>query len=260
MILIISIPLSSIIEKRIARKFLGRTGLGKGGQYAIGKILHYFILVIALFLSIEIAGIGLTSLTLFAGAVGVGLGFGLQNLFQNFISGFLLLIERPIKVGDYIDLGNVNGDELAGKVVSIGVRSTTIVTNDNISVIVPNSDFITNQVTNWSHSEDTVRFRITVGVSYNSDPEEVQAVLLEVAEENPNILKDPKPKVFFDGFGDSSLNFELAIWNRTHTLRPRSFRSDVRYAIHKKLKERGIEIPYPQRDIHIRSGFLNNNN
>lgn len=160
-------------------------------------------------------------------------------------------MERPIKVGDFIDLG----ENLQGRVEKIGARSTVVTTNDNISVIVPNSDFITSRVTNWSHNEDVVRFRIPVGVSYGSDPEEVKSALLQVAKENKSVLTSPPARVFFDGFGDSSLNFELAVWNSDHVLRPRTFRSAIRFAIFSKLKEKDIEIPFPQHDIHLKTNF-----
>lgn len=248
---ILILVLSGLLRRRLLHRLLDRTPLDNAGKYAVITFTRYAFLLLASILAMEIAGIDITALTFLAGAVGIGLGFGLQNIFTNLMSGFLLLLERPIKIGDRVDLG-----DLAGEVRKIGARSTTIVTNDNITVIVPNSELITQRVTNWSHGEDTVRFRISVGVSYEADPAQVRKWLLEVAEGNSNILKNPAPQVFFDSFGDSSLNFELAVWNRSHLLRPRSFRSDLRYAIHEKLKEKGVEIPYPQRDLHIRSGAL----
>jgi len=146
-------------------------------------------------------------LTFLAGALGVGVGFGLQNITSNLISGIILLFERPIKIGDRIEVGGVHGD-----VVRISPRATTIVTNDNIAVIVPNSDFITGRITNWSYTDRDVRFHIPVGVSYRSGPEEVRRLLLAVAGAYPGVLKQPEPDAHFQEFGDSSLNFVLLVW------------------------------------------------
>jgi small-conductance mechanosensitive channel len=197
---------------------------------------------------IQSAGIDLSALSLLAGALGVGIGFGLQNITDNSISGLIILFEKPIKVGDRIEVGDVNGD-----VLSISVRSTTILTNDNISIIVPNSEFISRQVINWSHNDRNIRFRIPVGVSYNEDPEKIQMILLSVANDDPNVLKNPQPQVIFDGYGDSSLDFSLAVWTNSFIARPRILKSNLYFEIFKRFKIAGVEIPFPQRDIHIRS-------
>jgi small-conductance mechanosensitive channel len=182
-----------------------------------------------------------------AGALGIGLGFGLQNIVSNFVSGLVILAERPIALGDRIEVGSV-----AGQVRQISLRSTTVVTNDNISIIVPNSDLVTQAITNWSHGDPRVRIRVPVGVAYGTDPEKMRSVLLAVAEAHPDVLKEPAAAVFFDSFGDSSLNFELAVWtvNRAHA--PRRFRSEINFAIEKALRENNIEIPFPQRVVHLR--------
>jgi small-conductance mechanosensitive channel len=151
-------------------------------------------------------------------------------------------------VGDRIEVGEVEGD-----VISISVRATTVLTNDNISIIVPNSEFISKQVINWSHNDRNIRFRLPVGVSYSEDPEKVKEVLLKVADDNPHVLKTPAPLVIFKGFGDSSLDFELAVWTSTHTDKPSILRSELYFEIFKRFGENKIEIPFPQRDIHIRS-------
>jgi small-conductance mechanosensitive channel len=191
-------------------------------------------------------------LTVLFGALGIGVGFGLQGVTNNFVSGIILLLERPIKVGDRIEVGNVNGD-----VINISPRATTIVTNDNIAIIVPNADFISSKVVNWSYTNRNVRFNFPVGVSYGSDPEQIRRVLLEVALAHQGVLKDPKPSVLFDGFGDSSLNFLLRVWTREFATVPGVLRSDLYFAISRAFKEHGIEIPFPQRDLHIKSGTLN---
>jgi len=171
-----------------------------------------------------------------------------KKVTDNLISGLTILVEEPIKVGDRVEVGDVSGD-----IVNISLRSTTIVTNDNISIIVPNSEFVSSQVINWSHNNRIIRFRLPVGVSYNEDPEVVKKLLLEVADENPNVQKEPKPKVFFDSFGDSSLDFRLGVWTSTYTDKPEFLKSEIYFAIFKKFRENNIQIPFPQRDIHIKS-------
>ena len=183
-----------------------------------------------------------------AGAVGVGIGFGLQNITNNFVSGIIILFERPIKVGDRIEMGDVSGD-----VIRISMRSTTIVTNDNISIIVPNSDFISSKVINWSHTDRNIRFNIPICVSYKEDPQIIKKLLLEVAAENKGILDKPKPDVLFKNFGDSSLDFNLRIWTREFINRPNVLKSQIYYSVFEKFKEHGIEIPFPQRDLHIKN-------
>jgi small-conductance mechanosensitive channel len=242
--------LSSKLRDLLISKLLQRTAIDRGAQAAIGTIARYVILVVGFLIIIQSVGIDLTTLNVLAGAVGVGVGFGLQNIANNFISGLILLFERPIKVGDHIEVDDVNGE-----VIAIGARSTSIRTNDNITMIVPNSKFVSENVTNWSFGDDIVRFRVPVGVSYDSDVDEVAALLLEVAEENPDVVKDPEPSVFLKEMGDNSINFELLAWSRTKLHRPGRFRSELNFAVIRKLREHKIEIPFPQRDLHIRSGL-----
>lgn len=231
-----------ILVKKIFPRYHIEIGLGE----AIGTIIQYVLTVIGFVIVLDSAGIDLSSLKIIAGALGVGIGFGLQSIVNNFVSGLIILFERPIKVGDRIEVGGVNGD-----VVKIAARATTVVTNDNISIIVPNSEFTSNSVTNWSHSNKVVRFNYPVGVAYKEDPERVKQVLLEVADANEGVLKNPHPDVLFDSYGDSSLNFNLRVWTVQYMDRPRVLRSQLYYAIFRKFKELGIEIPYPQRDLHI---------
>ena len=218
-------------------------------QYAVSKIGGYLFIAIGFYVALKLVGIDLSSLAVIAGAIGVGLGFGLQNVISNFVSGLIILAERPISIGDRVELG-----EVAGLVTRINLRSTNIVTNDNITIIVPNSDFITHKVTNWSYGDPKVRIRLPVGVAYGTDPERVKRLLVEVATEHPMVLREPAPELFFNGFGDSSLNFELGVWTAEMTSKPRRFRSELNYAIERKLRENQIEIPFPQRDLHLRSG------
>ena len=232
-------------------RFLVHSGLDRSLQYAIAQIASNVVLVIGIFLVLENTGIHLGALTVFAGAVGVGVGFGLQNIASNFISGLVILAERPITIGDRVEVAGV-----AGQVQQIRARSTVIVTNDNIAMIVPNTKFIDSTVTNWTYGDPRVRFRIPVGVAYGSDVEKVREALIAAGAENPRTLKDPAPSVFFDGFGESALNFELVVWSSEMSHCPRRFRSDLNFSIERHLREAGIEIPFPQRDLHIRSGIL----
>lgn len=220
----------------------------QGARNSIGLITRVMIMFIGSVFIIQSAGIDMSSLSLLAGALGVGIGFGLQNITDNFISGIIILFEKPIKVGDRIVVGDTEGD-----VINISVRATTILTNENVSIIVPNSEFISSRVINWSHNDRNIRFDIPVGVSYNEDPDEVRNVLLKVAEENEHVLAKPAPHVFFDEFGDSSLNFTLAIWTSTYTDKPRKLKTELYFSIFDEFKKKGIEIPFPQRDVYIKS-------
>ena len=249
---LIAFILLSYLSKRfrnfLVNKVLVKASFELGARNSIGMIARFIFLFVGGIVIIQGAGIDLSSLSLLAGALGVGIGFGLQNITDNFISGIIILFEKPIKVGDRIVVGDIEGD-----VINISVRATTILTNENISIIVPNSEFISSRVINWSHNDRNIRFDIPVGVSYNEDPVLVKEILMDVADENPHVLKKPTPHVFFDEFADSSLNFTLAIWTSSHTDKPRILKSELYFSIFEKFKEKGVEIPFPQRDIHIKS-------
>jgi small-conductance mechanosensitive channel len=249
LVFVIATYVKRLLVKRIFPRYHIEIGLGE----AIGTIIQYIVTVIGFVIVLDSAGIDLSSLKIIAGALGVGIGFGLQNIVNNFVSGLIILFERPIKVGDRIEVGGVNGD-----VIKISARATTVVTNDNISIIVPNSEFTSNSVTNWSHDNKVVRFNYPVGVSYKEDPARIKKVLLEVADANEGILKNPHPDVLFDSFGDSSLNFNLRVWTIQYMDRPGVLRSQLYYAIFEKFKEMNIEIPFPQRDLHIVSNSTKN--
>lgn len=240
--------LSGKLRHWTANRILSRSKLELGIRQAIGSIVRYIVIVVGLLIILQTAGIDLTTLNILAGAVGIGVGFGLQNVANNFISGVIILFERPIKVGDRIEVGDVEGD-----VASISARSTTIITNDNIAIIVPNSKFISENVINWSYTDRKVRFKIPIGVAYGSNTRLVEKLLLEVAAENKDVLKDPAPAVRFTEFGDSSLNFELRAWTTSLLQRKGKLISDLNFAISDKFLLHNIEIPFPQRDLHIRS-------
>jgi small-conductance mechanosensitive channel len=250
-LLILVFWISSRTKRFLFNRFLVHSGLDRSLQYAISQIASNVVLVVGIFVVLQNTGIHLEALTVFAGAVGVGIGFGLQNITSNFISGLVILAERPITIG--IGLRSA----VTGQVQKIRARSTVLVTSDNITTIIPNQKFIDSPVTNWTYGDPKVRFRIPVGVAYGSDVEKVRATLIEAAAEDPHTLSDPAPSVFFVEFGSSSLNFELVAWSDEMSHRPRRYKSDLNFAIDKKFREAGIEIPFPQRDLNIRSGILN---
>ncbi len=239
---------TSKIRKWIVYKLLAKSKIDLGVRVAVGTIFRYIVLAIGLIIVLQTVGIDLSTLTILAGALGIGIGFGLQNITNNLVSGIIILFERPIKVGDRIEVGNVSGD-----VIRISMRSTTIITNDNISIIVPNSEFISSRVINWSHIDRNVRLNFPVGVSYKEDPKIIRKLLMEVASENDGVLKEPKPDVLFNEFGDSSLVFNLRVWTRQFINRPGVLKSQLYYAVFDKFKQNGIEIPFPQRDLHLKS-------
>jgi len=250
-LLILVFWISSRTKRFLFNRLLANSGLDRSLQYAISQIVANAVLVIGIFIVLDNTGIHLGALTVFAGAVGVGIGFGLQNIASNFISGLVILAERPITIGDRVEVTGI-----AGQVQQIRARSTVILTNDNITMIVPNTKFIDSPVTNWTYGDPRVRFRIPIGVAYGSDVNKVRDVLTAAGREHPAALSDPAPSVFLRQFGESSIDFELVVWSTEMSSRPSRFKSDLNFLIEKHLREAGIEIPFPQRDLHIRSGLL----
>jgi small-conductance mechanosensitive channel len=253
--LLVLIPLlfivTALIRRWVIHALASGNRLDQGLREAVGSILRYAIIALGLLIIIQTAGVDLTTLNVLAGALGIGLGFGLQNVASNFISGLIIMFERPIKLGDRIVVSDVEGD-----VVAINARSTTVVTNDNIAIIVPNSRFVTETVVNWSHSDENVRLKIPVSVAYGTDVRSVEKVLLEVAQENEDVLESPPPVVRFMGFGDSGLHLELRAWTQSLTRRKAILISALNFAIYDAFKKHGIEIPFPQRDLHVKTGRL----
>jgi small-conductance mechanosensitive channel len=227
-----------------------RLRLRKGMPYAASTLAHYAILVIGFGMAMAAVGIKFDRFLILAGAFGVGIGFGLQSIVNNFVSGLILLTERPVDVGDTVSL---SAGDIFGRVERIGIRSSTVRTWQGAEVIVPNSALVSEQVTNWTHSDHRRRIEIPVGVAYGSRPERVMAVLLEVAKAHPHILPGPEPETLFTGFGDSSLDFELRAWTNQFDSFLR-VRSDLCVGIEAALAEAGITIPFPQRDLHIKTG------
>ncbi len=224
-----------------------RVPLRKGMPYAVSTLAHYAVLTLGFVVAVLALGVDLNRFALMAGAFGVGIGFGLQNIVNNFVSGLILLTERPVEVGDTIALG-----EVFGEVRRIGIRSSTVSTWQGAEVIVPNAELVSEEVINWTHSNRRRRLEVPVGVAYGSDPKRVMAVLLEAMKANPRILPDPEPYVLFTGFGDSALNFEGRAWTDEFDLFQR-VRSELCVGFEGALREAGIQIPFPQRDLHIQS-------
>jgi small-conductance mechanosensitive channel len=234
------------IRRRIVANLLSRTNLDLGARHAVGMIFQYAAVLLGFLVILQTAGIDVTSLNVLAGALGIGLGFGLQNVVGNFISGLIILIERPVKVGDRIEVGAVEGD-----VIEVRARSTTVLTNDNISIIIPNSRLITENVVNWSYNDQKVRFRVPIQVAYGSDARHVEQLLLDVAEQNPDVLKQPAPGVRLMSFEDNGLLFELRVWSTTLMHRKGLLISALNFGILEKLGEHGVRIPSPQREVKI---------
>ena len=223
--------------------------------YTVGRLSHYTIIILGLVIALSSIGLDFSNLALVAGALSVGIGFGLQSIVNNFVSGLIILFEHSLRVGDYIELDT----GLTGTVKAINVRSTLINTNDNIDIVVPNSEFVTTKLTNWTLGERILRVRIPFGVAYGSDKDTVKKAALEAAAEVSYTLTNMKgrePDVWLVEYGDSSLNFLLLVWvNRQGARRPTRTRSAYLWALETKLAEYGIEIPFPQRDLHLRSGW-----
>lgn len=248
LLLFILFYITTKLKNWLIYKVLASSNIELGVRIAVGTIIRYVIVLVGLMIILQTVGIDLSTLTILAGALGVGIGFGLQNITNNFVSGLVILFERPIKVGDRIEVGDVAGD-----VINISMRATTIVTNDNISIIVPNSEFISSRVINWSHHDRKVRFKIPVAVSYKEDPEKVRDVIVDVAKKCEGVLAEPEPIVRFSEYGDSALVFSLRVWTSEYITKPGAFRSILYFEIFKRFRQEGIEIPFPQRDIHIKN-------
>ncbi|NET48507.1 MAG: mechanosensitive ion channel [Merismopedia sp. SIO2A8] len=239
---------STVVTNLLRTRILQFAGIGSGSQQAIATLTRYTLIALGTMVILQLWGLDLSSLALLASALGVGIGFGLQNIARDFGSGLILLFERPIQVGDFIEVG-----DFRGTVDRIGARSTMVKTLDQVAVIVPNSYFLENQVVNWSHDSPLSRISIPVGVSYDADPELVQTLLLQAGNNHKGVRSIPHPQVLFQGFGDSSLNFELLVWIIEPNRQP-IIRSDLNFGILTLLRQHDIEIPYPQRDLHIRTG------
>jgi small-conductance mechanosensitive channel len=234
---------TSVVDK----KLLKRTGLDAGERNSIRTLVNYVGVVAAILIALSIVGVGLSKLAIVAGALSVGIGFGLQSIVNNFVSGLILLFERPVKMGDWVVVPSGQG-----YVKRIGARATEIQTFDRASVIIPNSELVSSAVQNWFYKGRLGRLRVAVGVSYGSDPEQVRDILLDCAKQHPSISSNPATTVLWKDFGESSLDFELRAFVGDYA-DAYKIRSELRFAIFKAFKDAGVEIPFPQRDLHIRS-------
>ena len=246
-VVICSLLVSRLIRSALQKHLFSKLDIDQGLQYALLRFIHYVIIIIGFYIGLKTVNIPLGAIIGLFAVIGVGIGFGLQNLTSNFISGVILLLERPVKVGDRLELNDVWGD-----VKRISLRTTLIETPDNIAIIVPNSKLLENEVINYSYGDPKIRLRIPVGIAYGSDCEKATQNLIDVARQNERVLNNPAPKVWFREFGDSSLNFMLLCWIPTATIKF-DVVSELNYAIDRAFRDNQIEIPFPQRDLHLRS-------
>jgi len=239
--------LSRWADRTMGRLLSEKSELDSGVKDSIRTFTRYSVLTVGGFITLDTIGISMSSLAAVGAVLMVGIGFGLQNITQNFISGIIILLERPIKVGDLIEVKGVSG-----KVTEIGARSTLVTTRDDISIIVPNSQFIAEQVVNESLSGQKIRLKVKVGVAYGTDPRLVEKILMEVAHDCPQVIKSPAPKVFFLDFGASSLDFALSVWI-SELWQNESILSDIRFRISDAFQAADIEIPFQQIDLQVKN-------
>lgn len=254
--LLVAMIISRSVRAFLQRRMDGRKRIDAGLQYTLLRLLHYFIIAVGVLVAFRTAfNADLTTLAVVFTALSVGIGFGLQYIAGDIASGFILLFERPVRVGDFITVGGPDGKLTEGRVQSINLRTTIVMTNDLIAAIVPNSKLVNQNLINWSYGERRSRISIPIGVAYASDVDLVTKTLLRAAEGVTFVLAEPKPSVQLMNFGDWSLNFRLLVW----TDRPRrhpQIKSDINYRIHRLFKEAGIEIPFPQSEFRLRGGPL----
>ena len=247
LIVYVTLLISRGLRAFLLQEVLPTHGVERGVQLSISRLVHYAILTIGFIVLLRVLGFGLNQITILGGALGVGIGFGLQAIVNNFVSGLILLFERPIKVGDMIDVGTQ-----VGEVKELGLRATTVQTFDNAEVVIPNSQLISGNVTNWTLAEKKVRVRVPVGVAYGTDISKVFEILLGCAEANPTVLSNPKPVALFLAFGASSLDFELRVWIADFNDKF-AVLSELNQDIESEFQLAGIEIPFQQTDLHLRS-------
>ncbi len=252
---VIFLTVLTVVSKLVQRLLVGRLmrhiSMSDAARFAFGRFATYLLFLGGLFVGLQSLGVNLNSLVVFGGALGVGVGLGLQNVVSNFVAGLILLIEQPIRMGDRIETDGTQGD-----VVRIAARSTWVRTNDNVVIIVPNSNFINNPVTNWTANDPTVRIPIPVGVGYSCDPDKVRTILLQAAIAHPDVLSQPPADVIFTDYGDNSLNFTLRVWTMNKAHISAVLKSDLYFDLFRRFTEAGIELPFPQRDLHLRSSDI----
>lgn len=252
-ILSIAWLLSRVVRASLNRMAERWPNMNRASLYALGRVLHYILLALGLVIGLATIGVDFTNLALLFGALGVGIGFGLQSLVANFVAGIVILFERHLKVGDFVELES----GITGEVREIRIRATRITTNDNIDILVPNAEFVNGRVTNWTLDEAYRRIHVPFGVAYGSDKEKVRIAGLEAADRVVYTLKGVsgrEPQTWFIRFGDSSLDFELVVWLTPEAVkRPSAVQAAYLWEIHSALERHDIEVPFPQRDLHLRS-------
>jgi small-conductance mechanosensitive channel len=251
-----AIIISRSVRSFMERRLVSRANLDPGIQYTVLRLIHYLVITLGVLFALKTAfNLDLTTLAVVFTALSVGIGFGLQFIAGDLASGFILLFERPVRVGDFVTITGPDSKLTEGRVQSINLRTTIVMTNDHIAAVVPNSRLVNQPLINWSYGERRSRISIPIGVAYDSDVELVTNTLLRAAEGVDHVMEEPKPSVQFLSFGDFSLNFRLLVW----TARPRrhpQIKSDINYRIQRLFKEAGIEIPFPQQDLNLRGGSL----
>lgn len=252
LILLLARLLVWLVNQVILSRYFNRKKIDIGRRFTISRLVLYVLYTIGILLALETLGVQLSVLWAGSAALLVGVGLGLQQTFNDLVSGLIILSEGTVEVGDIVVV-----DGLVGKVQKIGLRTSMVETRDEFSIIIPNSKLVVDNVTNWSHNETPTRFQVQVGVAYASDPQQVKEILLEIAREHPQVLPQPKPKVEFNDFGDSSLNFNLHFWSYEF-FRSEFVKSDIRFAVMEKFKQYDIEIPFPQRDLWLRNDLEGN--
>ena len=246
-VILMSLVVSKIIRSLLRNQVLKKLNIDEGLEYTLLRFVHFLVLFVGIYIGLTTVNIPLGAILGLFAVIGVGIGFGLQNLTSNFISGIILLLERPVKIGDRLEISGVWGD-----VRQINLRTTLIETPDGISVIVPNSKLLENELINFSYGNPSLRLQVPVGIAYGSDCQKAAEILVQVALDNKRVLTEPKPKAWFREFGDSSLNFMLLFWI-PNAAEKYDVISEINYAIDAGFRRNGIEIPFPQRDLHLRS-------
>jgi len=246
-VVLMSFVVSKIVRSFLRKQLFKKLNIDEGLEYTLLRLVHFLVLFVGIYIGLTTVNIPLGAILGLFAVIGVGIGFGLQNLTSNFISGIILLLERPVKIGDRLEICGVWGD-----VRQINLRTTLIETPDGISVIVPNSKLLENELVNFSYGNPTIRLQVPVGIAYGSDCQKAAEILVQVALDNKRVLTEPEPKAWFREFGDSSLNFMLLFWI-PNAAQKYDVISEINHAIDAGFRKNGIEIPFPQRDLHLRS-------
>ncbi len=246
--ILLTFVVARVVRRLLQARLFKKSTIDQGVQNAVSTLTYYILIVVGLSATISYIGLDLTSIALFSGALGLGIGIGLQEVAKNFVSGIVLLLGRTVRPGDRIEVGDLEAD-----VSKIGGHSTVLITRDQAAIVVPNSWLLSSNLINWSLTGTVRRLRLNIGVSYQSDPDQVIKALIAAALRAEGVLEDPEPYVLLMGFRDSSIEFGLTVFTSSHLRKPTRLKSNVYSQVLNEFREQGIEIPYPQRDLHIRS-------